>query len=144
MATHDALAFVRDHGVVLASAKGSVPNLADHVAGEIVRGSWWGHREGKRIFAALNVVQDAHEVLTCRLIDGKKTFVHARLWPALVRCAARFPPERLAWTREEHTASGKHERTETPFPDWVPAEVHMAAAALSEDEALHALGDWAR
>ena len=40
MARFDGIAFVRKHGVVLASAKGPVPNLADAVAGEKIRGSW--------------------------------------------------------------------------------------------------------
>jgi hypothetical protein len=129
---------------VLASARGPVPNLADQVAGEIVRGSWWGHAQGKRIFAALRELEESDDVLTCRVVAGKRTFVHARLWPALVRCAARFPGERLAWTREEHTASGKHVRRDVAFPAWVPNDVLRASEALSEDEALQALGGWAR
>lgn len=140
----DALDFVRRHGVVLASAKGPVPNVADAVAGEPIRGSWWGHAQGKRIFAALSELADSGEVLTCRLVGGKRSFVHAHLWPALVRCAGRFPPDRLAWVREEHTPTGKHVRSEVPFPEWVPSDVQRAAEAFSEDAALRALGDWAR
>jgi hypothetical protein len=142
--TFDPLAFVQRHGVVLASAKGPVPNVAEAVAGETIRGSWWAHAQGKRIFAALRTLEDSDEVLACRLVDGKKTFVHARLWPALVRCAQRFPRERLAWTRERHTASGKHVRDDRLFPEWVSADVQRAATAWTEDEALHALGEWAR
>jgi hypothetical protein len=43
-----ALAFVRDHGVVLASARGPVPTLTHAIAGEAIRGSWWGHPQGKQ------------------------------------------------------------------------------------------------
>ena len=140
----DALEFARTQGVILASAKGAVPNVADTIAGEAIRGSWWGHPAGKRIFAALRTLEESDEVLCCLVVAGKRSFVHARLWPALVRCAARFPPAHLAWTREVHLPSGKHARRDTPFPEWVPAEVVAQAKAMSEADALAALGDWAR
>jgi hypothetical protein len=130
------------HGVMLASAKGPVPNVADTIAGERIRGSWWGHADGKRIFEALRALEESEDVLTCRIVQGKRSFVHRRLWPALVRCAARFPADRLASTRDEHTAQGRHARVDIPFPDWVPADVLREAGALSEDEARRALGDW--
>ena len=104
----EALAFVREHGVVLVSAKGRGPNLVEAIAGEPVKGSWWGHPEGKRIFSVLNAVTESDEVLVCRLIDGKITLVHRRLWPALVRLAEAFPPERIAQVLDGHTASGRH------------------------------------
>ena len=135
----DAPEFVRRHGVVLASSKGGVPNLADAVAGESIRGSWWGHREGKRIFAALSAVESDEDVLTCRLVDGRKTFVHARLWPALVRCAAHFPAAHLSRTHERHTSTGAHRREEIAFPEWVPPNVRQAALGLDEAAALQAL-----
>ena len=92
----EALAFVREHGVVLVSAKGKGPNLVEAIAGEPIKGSWWGHSAGKRIFTVLNAVTESDEVLVCRLIDGKITLVHRRLWPALVRLAEAFPPERIS------------------------------------------------
>ena len=76
------------------------------------------------------------DLVATRLINGKITLVHRRLWPALVRVAARFPAERLAAVDEEHTTSGAHRTTEIPFPDWVPAEELNAAALLTVDDAL--------
>jgi hypothetical protein len=35
----EALDWVRANGIVLQSARGAVPNLAEHVAGEPIRGS---------------------------------------------------------------------------------------------------------
>jgi len=49
----DPLRFVEEHGVVLASARGPVPSVAEAVAGTPIRGSWWAHPRGKQIFAAL-------------------------------------------------------------------------------------------
>jgi hypothetical protein len=136
------LAFVKREGIVLQAARGRVPNLAEFVAGAPIRGSWWGHPKGKAIFAAANRVVDSGEVLVCRLVDGKVTFVHRRLWPALIRLAARVPPDGLDQISEEHTASGHHERRVTPFPEWVPADVARQAARLSEAGAEEQLAQW--
>jgi hypothetical protein len=137
-----ALAFVRTHGVVLVSAKGAAPRLVEAIAGEPVHGSWWAHPKSRAIFATLQAVLASRDVLVCRLLDGKITLVHRRLWPALVRLSARYPRERLAQVHEEHTASGRHETTETPFPRWVPDDVKAQAMALGDEEATAALGNW--
>jgi len=137
-----ALAFVKREGIVLQAARGRVPSLAEFVAGAPIRGSWWGHPKGKAIFAAANLVVDSGDVLVCRLVDGKVTFAHRRLWPALVRLAARLPAGGLDQISEEHTASGHHERRVTPFPEWVPADVARPAALLSEAHAEKQLAPW--
>ncbi len=142
VSARDALAFVEREGIVLQSARGRVPNLAEFVAGERIRGSWWGHAKGKEIFHAVNRVADSGEVLVCPLIDGKVTFVHRRLWPALVRLAARLGPAGLAQISQEHTASGHHERRVTPYPKWVPRAVARDAARLSEADAETRLAPW--
>jgi len=131
-----ALAFVRAQGVVLLSARGVVPSLAEWVVGAPIAGSWWAHPRGHEIYAIAGAVADSPEVLVCRLLAGKRTFVHRRLWPALVRAAARLPRERLARVIEEHTASGRHEAREVPFPRWVPAEVRARAKRLALEDAL--------
>jgi hypothetical protein len=138
----DALAFVREQGVVLVSAKGSGPSLVEAIAGHPIKGSWWAHADARRIYAILAIVTESEQVLVCRLVDGKITLVHRRLWPSLVRLASRFPPERLARVRQEHTASGQHANHETPFPRWVPATVAEEAAALGEQDALAAFSPW--
>lgn len=137
-----AIAFVRDHGVVLESAAGPVPSLAETIVGAPIRGSWWGHPRSHEIFAATRAVRGSKDVLVCRLVDGKVTYVHRRLWAALVRVADRFPRDRLAWIREVHTASGHHVTEEVAFPEWVPDEVSAEAARLSEEKAVGRLGEW--
>jgi hypothetical protein len=76
-------------------------------------------------------------------VDGKITFVHRRLWPALVRLADQLGVDRLAEVRQEHTPSGAHRNVVTPYPGWVNAAVKRAAAALDPDAARAALGEWA-
>lgn len=92
MTSAQALDFVRRHGVVLEAARGKAPSLAEAIAGEPLGGAWWPHPKAQEIFAATRVVRGSPEVLVCRLLGGKVTFIHRRLWPALVRIANRFPP----------------------------------------------------
>ena len=140
MTADDAMSFVREHGIVLASGKGPVPRLAEVIAGEPIKGSWWAHPNGRQIFAIFGMLSESPDILVCRLVEGKVTFVHRRLWPALVRAANHFRPEQLAQVHQEHTPSGYHVSREIPFPEWVPREVVDAAGRLSEEDARAALG----
>jgi hypothetical protein len=144
MTSAEALEFVRSHGVVLESATGRVVSLASAIADGPIRGSWWGHPRGQEIFALTRAVRDCPEVLVCRLVDGRITYLHRRLWPALVRVADRFPRSNLARIHEKHTASGKHVSEEVPYPDWVTSDLQGQARKLGVQEALDALGDWCR
>lgn len=133
------LRFVRAKGIVLESARGPVPNLVEAIVGAPVKGSWWGHAQGKQIFLLLNGVRDTGEVLVCRLVGDKVTYVHRNAWPALVRLAPQIPKARIASIEEIHTASGKHRVVKTPFPKWVPAPVMSAGKKLSVEEAVERL-----
>jgi hypothetical protein len=131
----EAVAFVEHHGVVLQAARGPVPSLAEAIAGGPIRGSWWGHPKGHDIFRASEVIGDSAEVLVCKLVDGRVTYVHRRLWPALVKLAARFRKEQLAKVWNEHTATGAHRARRQAFPAWVPSEVMSEAQAISASDA---------
>jgi hypothetical protein len=135
-----ALAFVEKHGIVLQAARGPVPSLAEAVAGGPIRGSWWGHPRGREIYLAAETVVESEDVLVCKLVEGKVTYVHRRLWPALVRLASRFGKAGLAKVWSEHTPSGAHRAHSLPFPKWVPPDVARAAARLSVVEAEKQLG----
>lgn len=74
-----ALAFVKKEGLVTL-----VPRFVEEVAGEHVRGSWWGHAKGKLIFTLAEALEASHEVLSVKLLGGKTTFVHQVLWPTLL------------------------------------------------------------
>ena len=137
-----ALAFVDEHGVVLESGRGPVPSLAEAIAGEAIRGTWWKHPKGRAIFRATRAVRDSDDVLVCRLLGRKITYIHRRLWPAVVRLAREIGPARLHAIRERHTTSGAHELVTMAFPQWVPTEVRKAAETLSEVEARRQCGDW--
>ena len=130
--------------MLLESARGPIPNVAELVAGAPIKGSWWGHAAGHAIFETINELADSPDVVRLRLVNGKVTLVHRRVWPALVRVNDHFQPERLAAISEEHTETGAHRKIETPFPDWVPADVIEAAEALTEAQAFAELPECLR
>jgi hypothetical protein len=138
----EGLAFVERHGMVLQAARGPVPSLAEAIAGGPIRGSWWGHPKGREIFRVAEAVSESPEVLVCRLVEGKVTFVHRRLWPALVKLAPRYRKEQLARVWSEHTPSGAHRTRRIAFPAWVPSEVTKEAKRLSLADAETILLPW--
>src|SRR5262249_35490049 len=103
MTPRQALRLVAKHGVMLEAARGPVPNLADVVAGGRIRGSWWSHPRGREIFGVTRAVRNSPDILVARLVDDHITFVHRRLWPAVVRLAPRLRKARIARLREVHT-----------------------------------------
>jgi hypothetical protein len=136
--------FVKKHGIVLESGRGPVPNLAEAIAGGPIRGNWWGHPKGHEIFGLTRALRDWRDVVVCRAVGGKVTYVHRRLWPALVRLSVRLGRDRLASLHEVHTAKGRHEVEVLPFPRWVPVATRRAASRLTEADAVQLVGDWAR
>jgi hypothetical protein len=61
------------------------PSATACIAGAPIRGSWWGHPKGKLIYETLLRVEP--EVAWAKLVLGKETLIHRRLWPALVAAA---------------------------------------------------------
>jgi hypothetical protein len=129
--------FVEKHGIVLASAKGPVPNVAEAVAGEPIVGSWWAHEKGKAIFAALSEIDDSPDVRCFKLVDGKVTFAHRKVWPALVRLGNEgvIATEQLSSVQQEHMPTGEHRNIVTPFPEWVDDGTAAAADKLAAEKA---------
>jgi len=78
-------------GVIL-SADPALPSIATLVAGEPIRGSWWGHPRGNDIYEAHHSVRARPDVVDAKLISGKVTFIHRRLWPALYAVAVAREP----------------------------------------------------
>lgn len=76
------IAALRRYGLLLMHDR-ERPSVSALVAGGPVRGSWWAHPKGRAIFRAANTLHDHPDVVAVKLIDGKVTFVHRRLWPAL-------------------------------------------------------------
>jgi hypothetical protein len=81
----DARAWVAREGVVTLVDTGGPPSVVGTIAGERVVGSWWAHARGGEMYALGQALEDDPDVWSLRLVDGKASFVHRALWPALVR-----------------------------------------------------------
>jgi hypothetical protein len=93
----DVLRLVRERGLLTLTSVGGSTSLVEEVAGEPVRGSWWGHPAGDRIFQLATALEASPEILVVKLVGGKVTFLHRSLWPALARIAR--DPGRVAEVR---------------------------------------------
>jgi hypothetical protein len=84
MTQEEAIALVRSAGVIpFTHVEGAHPSFVDAVAGERVRGSWWGHPQGHDIYNFAGAA--ARESIFVKLIAGKETLVHRALWPEFAR-----------------------------------------------------------
>jgi hypothetical protein len=73
---------------LLLESDSRMPSVASLVAGERIKGSWWGHAKGREIWRALNEFTERRDVLTTRLVSGKVTFVHRSLWDDFIAIAS--------------------------------------------------------
>jgi hypothetical protein len=80
-----------------------LPSVATLVAGGPVKGSWWGHPAGRAIFRIASALDDDEDVTTAKLLAGKVTFVHRRLFAALAAAGA----ERAPWQMQELPAAAR-------------------------------------
>ena len=83
-------ALARD-GVLLQQDKNAA-DVVGLITGEKLSSSWWSHPKGQEIFECLDRLHDHPDVLESRLIAGKVTFVHRRLWPEFLAVAQSGEP----------------------------------------------------
>lgn len=83
------------HGLLL-QQDALLPNVVAVVARQPVRGSWWSHPQGQAIYLALNALAEHPDVLVTRLVHGKVTFVHRRLWAAFLAVGQSQAPWQFA------------------------------------------------
>jgi len=80
--TDRVLSALRARGLLLQQDR-RLPSIVGLLTGEALSTSWWGHPKGRLIFAVLSDLADRPDVLFTKLLGGKITLVHRRLWPAL-------------------------------------------------------------
>ncbi|MFQ5552697.1 MAG: hypothetical protein ACE5EW_03145 [Thermoplasmata archaeon] len=86
-----ALEWLEQHGILLV-VDPLLPSVTTVVTGESLKGSWWGHPQSHAIFAVVERLEGYGKALRTKLVSGKVTFVHRRLWPALAGVAAAREP----------------------------------------------------
>jgi hypothetical protein len=85
-AFHRSLENLQKGGLLLTQDR-TFPNVVAIVTGESLRGSWWTHPRCHEVFACLNAIAADPNVLVTKLIQGKVTFVHRRLWGSVLSVA---------------------------------------------------------
>ncbi len=89
-----ALEELERYGILLESDP-RLPSVASLVAGEPMRGSWWGHARGEAIFRVTKELADHHDVLVTKLVSGKVTYIQRRLWPPIIAVGSAREPWQL-------------------------------------------------
>jgi hypothetical protein len=90
-----ALAAICEYGVLLETDR-AFPSLVALVAGGPVKGTWWAHPLANDIYMLGQRLMDHRDVLFIRLVTGKMTYVHRRLWRPLYAIATARQPWQLA------------------------------------------------
>jgi len=92
---HRIIEKLQSSGLLLES-DAALPSVASLVAQEPIRGSWWGHPRAHAIFQANEQLAAHPDVIACKLISCKVTYVHRSRWPALFAVANSHEPWQLS------------------------------------------------
>ncbi len=63
------------------------PSVCTLITDEPLKGSWWSHPMAQTIFQVNELLDDHPDVLITKLVSGKVTFIHRKLWPELFAVA---------------------------------------------------------
>ena len=70
-----------EHGLLLESDP-KLLSISRLIVGSAIKGSWWGHPKGRAIWLITERLADHPDVMLLKLVAGKVTYVHRRLWAA--------------------------------------------------------------
>ncbi len=113
-----------------------LPSVTSMVAGEPVRGSWWSHPRSHQIYAVATRLEDDPDVTTAKLVSGKVTFVHRRLWPSLLAVVRSGEP----WQREGLSAEARsllasvETRGQIRLDSWLQEDVDASTSKRAAGE----------
>lgn len=81
-----ALTALRRCGILLESDQ-RLPSVSMLIAKTPFPGSWWAHPEAHTIYSAIRRLRSHPDLVTTRLVSGKITYIHRRLFGALLAVA---------------------------------------------------------
>lgn len=79
-------------GGLLLESDSQLPCVTRIIVGRRLRNSWWAHPRANLIYDVLNRLYHHREVLTTKLVGGKVTLIHKKLWPAVFAVATSREP----------------------------------------------------
>ena len=80
---------------ILLHSDATLPSVSSLVAGEPVRGSWWSHPRANDIYEVVEGLDHHPGVIVAKLVSGKNTYVHRRLWSAIIAIGVAREPWQL-------------------------------------------------
>jgi hypothetical protein len=90
-ATQRVLAELERRGLLLQAGR-EFPSIANLIAGDEIKGSWWTHPKSNLIYWVCQDLEDHPRVAEARLLAGKVTHLWQSVWPDVAAVAlARMP-----------------------------------------------------
>jgi hypothetical protein len=118
-----------------------LPSVVTLLAGEPLSSSWWAHPDSRRMFRVLTALAEHPDVLATKLLLAKDTFVHRKLWPALLAVVTAREP----WQLSELSAPARRllartDSTEAPIRSPGAATKELVARLLVHATEVHTEG----
>jgi len=138
--THFKLVFeqLKTFGLLLESDP-KLPSVCTLIAGTPMKGSWWSHPMAQIIFQVNERLEDHKDVLITKLVAGKVTFIHRKLWPEIVSIGAAREPWQFSklsnsaqWLLKTIDARGSISTDELPLPPPGKTKIGDAARELEK------------
>lgn len=85
---------LRKFGLLLETDK-AFPSITGLMVGEPIKGSWWAHPMSNEIYLLSQRLIHHSDVIFMKLLSGKTSYVHRRLWPELIAIATAEEPWQL-------------------------------------------------
>ena len=133
------LDFIQRNKIVTEAATAAVPAVVKFMVAQDYSGSWWSLPNSSLIYNALQEVKESSDLLVCRLVAGKVSYVHRDCWAPLAVLQDYLPDGALGKVEEVHLPSGKHATSVLPPSSWMPADVRKEAARMTPAKAVDRL-----
>jgi hypothetical protein len=136
-ATSNILEALSNAGLLLNQDK-RLPNVVTLLTGEAVSNSWWSHPQGRLIFAVLSDLSEHPDVLFSKLLNGKVTLIHRKLWPAFLSIALANEP----WQTRGLSSRGQQllasiNKSKEPIKSSGPAVTELEVRLLAHARQVH-------
>lgn len=89
---------------ILLEADALLPSVARIIIGGPYQGSWWAHPLSNQIYLLSRKLEHHRDVLFVRLLSGKMTHIHRRMWPDFYAVAGSQQPWQFAGLPESAKA----------------------------------------
>lgn len=116
-----------------------LPSVCTLITGEPLKSSWWSHPLAQIIFQVNEQLEDHQDVLITKLVAGKVTFVHRKLWPEILSIGVAREPWQLEnlsnsarWLLQTIDERGSLTTDKLPLPPSDKAKVGDAARELEK------------